>query len=173
MVLRAFADISENMYSSYFQTVSGNSLKFLNEGCNILHKTCWGTNILCLVLSVFRNISENIIISSTPQFLTPSRSFAPLPMPPYSNSLSVYCFLNNKPYLDKSKEFNAKEMNVQVKRIFIDYSFFLVTMPAWKFLQPAILVCGGASIPYLKINSPFFCCLLLFEEYLNPQFRIN
>ena len=47
------------------------------------------------------------------------------------------------------------------------------TCSAWNFLQPPVQVCIGAYIPYFKINSPIFCCPLFFEEYLNPQVRIN
>ena len=34
-------------------------------------------------------------------------------------------------------------------------------------------MCRGAYIPYFKVNVPIFCCPLFFEEYLNPQVRIN
>ena len=44
---------------------------------------------------------------------------------------------------------------------------------AWNYLQPPILACWGTSIPYLKINLPFFYCPFIFEEYLNPQVSIN
>ena len=47
------------------------------------------------------------------------------------------------------------------------------TSSAWIFLQPAIQVCRGAYISYFKINAPIFCCPFFFEEYLNPQVRIN
>ena len=34
-------------------------------------------------------------------------------------------------------------------------------------------VCRGVYIHYFKINPPIFCCPLFFENYLNPQVRIN
>ena len=34
-------------------------------------------------------------------------------------------------------------------------------------------MCRDASIPYFKINPAIFCCLLFFEECINPQVRIN
>ena len=44
---------------------------------------------------------------------------------------------------------------------------------ARNFLQPLIQVCRGTYIPYFRINATIFCCPLFFEEYLNPQVRIN
>ena len=48
----------------------------------------------------------------------------PSPTSRYNNSFRVYCFLNTKPQLSKSKEFNTKEMQVLLKRDFISYFFF-------------------------------------------------
>ena len=69
-------------------------------------------------------------------------------------------------------------MKVQVKKAF--KSYFLVTKKmtkkkgsAWNFLQPPMQVCRGAYIHYFKINASIFCCPLFFEEYLNPQVKIN
>ena len=71
-------------------------------------------------------------------------------------------------------------MKFQIKIAFLSYSFFYYqetikkqTGSAWSFLQLPILPCRGISIPYLKINFPFFCYPFFFEEYLNPQVRIN
>ena len=41
------------------------------------------------------------------------------------------------------------------------------------FLQPPIQVGRGAYIPYFKINAFIFSCSFFFEEYLNPQVKIN
>ena len=71
---------------------------------------------------------------------------------------------------------------VQVKRAFKNYFLWhkktttakkQQTGFAWKFLHLPIQVCRGTYIPYFKINTPIFCCLLFFKEYLNPQVRIN
>ena len=34
-------------------------------------------------------------------------------------------------------------------------------------------MCSKCFNPYFKINTPSFCCLIFFKEYLNPQVRIN
>ena len=70
-------------------------------------------------------------------------------------------------------------MKVQLKKVFESYFFVTKktvkrqTDSAWNFFQPPIQVCRGTSIPYFKINTPIFCCSLFFEEYLNPQVRMN
>ena len=45
------------------------------------------------------------------------------------------------------------------------------TGSALNFLQPTIQVCRGAYIPYFKINTSIFCCLIFFEECFNSQVR--
>ena len=69
-------------------------------------------------------------------------------------------------------------MKVQVKRAF--KSFFLPpkkkkkqTDSAWNLLQPPLQMWRGAYILSFKINALHFCCSLFFEEFLNPQVRIN
>ena len=42
-----------------------------------------------------------------------------------------------------------------------------------KFSSALIQVCRGVYIPYFKINALFFYCPLFFEEYLNPQVKVN
>ena len=42
-----------------------------------------------------------------------------------------------------------------------------------KFSSALIQVCRDVYIPYFKINALFFYCPLFFEEYLNPQVRVN
>ena len=70
-------------------------------------------------------------------------------------------------------------MKVQVKRAFKGYFFVTKktitkqTGSAWNVFQTSIQVCRGARISYLKINTSIFCCLICFEEYLNPQVRIH
>ena len=43
----------------------------------------------------------------------------------------------------------------------------------WNFLQLLIQVHRSVYIPYFKVNASFFCCLLLFQEYLKPEVRIS
>ena len=43
---------------------------------------------------------------------------------------------------------------------------------AWNFSCPNISV-WSASIPYCRVNPPFFCSLLFFQKYLNSQIIIN
>ena len=71
-------------------------------------------------------------------------------------------------------------MKLQFKIAFLSYFFFCYqetikkqTGSAWSFLQLRILACRGISIPHLKLNFPFFCYPFFFEQYLNPQVRIN
>ena len=71
-------------------------------------------------------------------------------------------------------------MKLKVKRTFTSYFVFVTekqqkkqTCSAWSFLQPPIQLCRTVYIPYFKINAPIFFCPLFFEEYLNPQIRIN
>ena len=40
-------------------------------------------------------------------------------------------------------------------------------------LQLPIQACRGAYFPYFKIHAPIFCCPLFFEEYPNPQVRMD
>ena len=35
------------------------------------------------------------------------------------------------------------------------------------FSSTPVRVGGGTSIPYLKLNTPFFCWPLILEEYFN------
>ena len=68
-------------------------------------------------------------------------------------------------------------MKVQTKRAFKSYfchqKIIKKQKGALNFLQPEVKMCRGFYIPYFKINVPSFCWPLFFEEYLNPQVRIN
>ena len=61
---------------------------------------------------------------------------------------------------------------MKVNIVFKNYSF-LSAKYFVKFLPFTIQIYKDASIPYFKINTPFFWCPLFFEEYLNPQIRTN
>ena len=39
--------------------------------------------------------------------------------------------------------------------------------------KPEMPVCRGASVPYLKIKTPFFCPLVFFKEYIKLQINIS
>ena len=67
-------------------------------------------------------------------------------------------------------------MRVQVKRDF--KSYFLSPQKSKQVLHGIFFnlqcKCAEVSIsPISKSTPPIFCCPLLFEEYLNPQIRIN
>ena len=57
-------------------------------------------------------------------------------------------------------------MKGQVKRAFESYSGHRKKKNNKIFFNPQYKCGTGASIPYLKINTPLFWCSLFFKEYL-------
>lgn len=64
-------------------------------------------------------------------------------------------------------------MTVQVIRAFHQKNSKKADKLSMKFSTTLIQVCQCASIPYFKLNTPFFCWPISYKEYLSSQFKIN
>ena len=85
--------------------------------------------------------------------------------------------LEDKEELGKSKLFNRQGRDESTGQESCHKIFLLLPKKPKKsiqalqenFFKPQIQAYIGASIPNFKISTPFFCCALFFEEYLNPN----